>query len=327
MEVDISQKVNRLLRCGAAGVVALALLAAAGAWWWQSSQAYATFSNARIAGSLVKVQAKVSGRLVELPVADGARVEPGDTLAQLETEVSPQARKALEDAVAQAKRRCDEVQSRPAPFAPAAGADSGAAQAAADKARAHKERMDKLFAIGAISAVEQRRAVEADAAAQAALSAARRAQVPTQTSQDRNAILQVAQAQLERAQKALEAADQPQRVRISSPVEGVLYCEALEIGMRVEAGQTLFHVGDLQNTWVEILVDERQKEAFQLGAFVQYTIEPLGNRALQGTVYEIAATENNEEGLLPSFTVRVSLPADPDLTVRPGMPVHAKVAR
>lgn len=327
MEIDISDKVNRLLKCAAAFVALLALLAGAAAWWWQDSRAYLTFSNARVAGALVKVQAKVSGKLVELSVADGARVEAGQTLAKLEAESSPEALKALESAAAEAQRRYEELETRPVQTAVAPGADVGAAEAAADKARRQRERMDKLFVIGAVSAVEHRRAAEADEAAQAALSAARRAQRPAETPADRSAILQAAQIQLQRAQKALEAAKHPQPVEITSPVEGALYCEALEAGMRVEAGQTLFHVGDLQSTWVEILVDERQREALQLGNFVEYMIEPLGKRAFQGTVYEIAETENNEDGALPKYTVRVSLPDDPDLTVRPGMQVRAKVAR
>ena len=325
MEVDISDKVNRLLKYGAAGIVLLALLAGAAAWWWQSSQAYLTFSNARIAGALVKVQTKVSGRLVELPLADGTRVEPGQILAKLEAEVSPEARKALESAAAEAQRRYAEIEARPAQIVAAAGADIGTAEAAADKARQQRERMDKLFAIGAVSAVERQRAAKADEAAQAALSAARRER-PAETSADRSAVLQAAQAQLQRAQAALEAAKQPQLVQIAAPVEGTLYREALETGMRVEAGQTLFHVGDLQNTWVELFADEAQRENLQLGNFVEYTIEPFGSRTFQGTIYEIAETENNEEGALPKYTVRISLPDDPDLAVRPGMQVRAKVA-
>ncbi len=84
MEVDITEKVKRVLKFGPLALVALAILCALGVWAYQHSQKGLTVYDAKVASTMVGVKAKADGTITELVVHDGDRVEAGDVIALLD---------------------------------------------------------------------------------------------------------------------------------------------------------------------------------------------------------------------------------------------------
>ena len=84
MEVDITEKVKRVLKFGPLALVALAILCALGVWAYQHSQKGLTVYDAKVASTMVGVKAKADGTITELVVQDGDHVEAGDVIARVQ---------------------------------------------------------------------------------------------------------------------------------------------------------------------------------------------------------------------------------------------------
>ena len=153
-----------------------------GGWWWWQSKHYVNTDDARIAGTMVSVSAKLPGRVVEVLVKEGDMVKKGQLLARIDTrEVSAQ-RMQADATLAAAKAKYEENVNgaRPQEIRQAA-ASVAQAQAGADQARAsylnadsNCQRMKQLYAEGAISALQWDNAVTARNVAQEALLPERR---------------------------------------------------------------------------------------------------------------------------------------------------------
>lgn len=339
MEIDISDKVNKIVRYGFLTVLLLTIVCSGTVWWWQQSHGYLSIHNASIKGVGVNASVKVAGQVTEVVVNDGDMVEAGQTLAKIKIKTSPEQIKQLETAVETAKLRYNELLTRPAQTAvstaPAASnrGDTDAAQAALDKAASNKERMDKLFEIGAISAVQRNNADRAYQAAQEALNAAQQTQsmpqenfVPTNRSQDHAQLLKLAQFQLEQAESALKASKEGEQITpVLAPVAGTVNFTNVKTGEDIEAGQPIFTIGETNNVWVEVQVDEEQIEKIKLGQYVDYDIEAYPGESFKGTIFEIASEMPQDGETMQGLPVKISLPADTDHTFKAGMKVNIKI--
>lgn len=335
MEVDISEKVNHwfkitlLIFCVI--IVGIVILS----YFYNNQNRYLNVSNAKISGTLVNSPVRTSGTLVELLVEDGQRVEAGQPLAKVQAKVSPEELKQLQDAVLAAESRYKELQTRPVAVVPSVSQSEGmlsdmvAAQAQLERAKREKVKMDNLFAIGGISAMQHNAADAAYAAAldayeaAQALPAAPQATAVFGTSSDIGGMLKIAQHQVERAKQALLAVtEQPQYIQIESPVDGTVYFNGFSIGDEVTAGQVVFKVGDVNEVWIEAEVPMANKEQLVLGQFVKYQVDKYSKENFSGTVYEIL----DNDAAADKFIVRISVPADLQDKVKPGMKVIAKIS-
>lgn len=341
MEIDISKKVNRIIQYGMVGILLITVICSGGIWWWQQQQGYLLIHDASVRGMGVNASVKVAGKITEILVNDGDSVEAGKELAKIKINVSPEQIKQLEQAVESAKLRYNDLLTRPAetmttaaPVGESGQGDVAAAKIALDKAAANKERMDKLFEIGAVSAVQRNNAANAYQAAEEAFNAA--SQTPSRTSvqvnntQDTGQLLKLAKFQVEQAEMALAACTQSeQSTVVIAPVDGIVHYTEMKVGDSIEPGQPIFTVGDASNLWVEVQVDEKQIDKLKLGQFVNYSIEEYPNEIFKGTVFEIANQESNEESQKnekkQGLPVKVSLPIDTDFTFKAGMKVNIKI--
>ncbi|MFA6850405.1 MAG: efflux RND transporter periplasmic adaptor subunit [Selenomonadaceae bacterium] len=352
MEVDISKKVNYFIKYGLIGAVIVAFLCATGVWYYHQHHQYFTVYDAQVASTLVGTKAQTAGTIEKLVVADGDHVEAGDVIAQIKVNITEEQIQQLQQTVDLSKKNLQEVKAGvtvPGPAVNSGGGRSGggdtvAAQAELDRAATALERMNQLYAIGAISAVRRNQAAADYSAAQSALAAAQNTvvSVPSTTYQSsiqeasspeviKNAELQVKQAQmaLDTAKKNVSATE------ILAPVAGTVYYTDVAEGSEVKPGQIIVNIGDADKMWLEIHLTADQHSKIRLGEFVSYTIE---NHKLQGTIFDLgtaadasddsdAATEgtSNTEASTTStnddgrFISKISLPTDIDFNLKPGM--------
>ena len=79
----------------------------------------------------------------------------------------------------------------------------------------------------------------------------------------------------------------PSRIPVRSPLAGKVLFTDVRVGQRVEPGQALFHIGDLDQVWLLLDVYERQLGAVAEGQSVRFTVDAWPDRAFQGTVEQV----------------------------------------
>lgn len=306
MEVDITKKVQYLMKYGLVGLILIAVLCAGGIYYYQHQHKYFNVYDAQVTSSLVAAKVHGNATITEKVVEDGEHVEAGDVIAHVQSTVTDEQIANLEQTVALSQRNLDEIKKgqtvtvavpSPAP-APAASAprSSGSSQSVAS-AESRMNRMNELFEMGAISAVQRDAAVSAyHAAVAAASSSAPAAAAPsssapavryqTTTQPPDPKAVQNAELQLKQAQAALDNAKQDAaETDIVAPVAGtVYYAQGIDEGSTVKAGETVASVGNADDIWIEAKVSPDKAAKIRLGQFVSYEIE---GHQLQGSVQDI----------------------------------------
>lgn len=317
MEVDITEKVKRVLKFGPLALVALAILCALGVWAYQHSQKGLTVYDAKVASTMVGVKAKADGTVTELVVQDGDHVEVGDVIARVQVKITDEQIAQLAQNAELAKQNLAQVQRGQTVTVPQSAASApmpvpqsaGNSQAVAN-ARARLNRMNELYEMGAISAVKRDQAAADLAAAEAAATPAPAVSAPAatryQTMTQPTNLEAVKQAELavKQAEAALENAKQDaQATEIVAPVSGTVYLgDDIQEGADLKAGATVASIGDASNIWVEARLSPNQKGKIRLGQFVSYTIE---GKKYQGTVLDIVDPADAQ----PDTAASGSLPA------------------
>ena len=293
------------MKYGLVGLILIAVLCAGGIYYYQHQHKYFNVYDAQVTSSLVAAKVHGNAMITEKVVAEGEHVEAGDVIAHVQSTVTDEQIANLEQTVALSQRNLDEIKKgqtvtvavpSPAP-APAASAprSSGSSQSVAS-AESRMNRMNELFEMGAISAVQRDAAVSAyHAAVAAASSSAPAASAPssspavryqTTTQPPDPKAVQNAELQLKQAQAALDNAKQDAaETDIVAPVAGtVYYAQGIDEGSTVKAGETVASVGNADDIWVEAKVSPDKAAKIRLGQFVSYEIE---GHQLQGSVQDI----------------------------------------
>lgn len=293
------------MKYGLVGLILIAVLCAGGIYYYQHQHKYFNVYDAQVTSSLVAAKVHGNAVITEKVVEDGEHVEAGDVIAHVKSTVTDEQIANLEQTVALSQRNLDEIKKgqtvtvavpSPAP-APAASAprNSGSSQSVAS-AESRMNRMNELFEMGAISAVQRDAAVSAyHAAVAAASSSAPAASAPssspavryqTTTQPPDPKAVQNAELQLKQAQAALDNAKQDAaETDIVAPVAGtVYYAQGIDEGSTVKAGETVASVGNADDIWIEAKVSPDKAAKIRLGQFVSYEIE---GHQLQGSVQDI----------------------------------------
>ena len=293
------------MKYGLVGLILIAVLCAGGIYYYQHQHKYFNVYDAQVTSSLVAAKVHGNAVITEKVVEDGEHVEAGDVIAHVKSTVTDEQIANLEQTVALSQRNLDEIKkgqtvtvavASPAP-APAASAprSSGSSQSVAS-AESRMNRMNELFEMGAISAVQRDAAVSAyHAAVAAASSSAPAASAPssspavryqTTTQPPDPKAVQNAELQLKQAQAALDNAKQDAaETDIVAPVAGtVYYAQGIDEGSTVKAGETVASVGNADDIWIEAKVSPDKAAKIRLGQFVSYEIE---GHQLQGSVQDI----------------------------------------
>lgn len=237
----------------------------------------------------VSISANVSGRIVEMPVKPGDRVQRGDLLVRLDPTRYRAALAEAEAALATARTQVD------------------LAQANLRQARAEYARIEKLAARGLVSAADRDGALATRDVRLASLAAARN--------------------DVERARAGVDRArDDLDKTTILAPIDGrvtrVLH-ETGEIALGADFKEDLILVlADLTRMEVRFEVDENDIVNVTVGDSAAIEVDAFPDRSLAGRVREIAASATARGGgtldAATVFEVKADLLQAP-VGLRPGM--------
>jgi HlyD family secretion protein len=314
-------------------VVALAILLIAthgfGAWS-KEDEGITLYGNVDI--RQVDLGFRVSGRIAEMPVDEGAHVKAGDRLAVLDA--GP-----LKDRLAAATAQMELAEAdldkrhngnRPQDIAQARAA-LAQQQANLAKAREDYERRKPLIDSGAISRALFDETVAALRAAEAQVNAATQA-LSLQQAGSRKEDIAAAAAQVAsaRAQRASAATDR-QDATLVAPSDGTILTRAREPGAIVQPGETVFALTIDRPVRIRAYVPEPDLGRLTPGMNVNVRVDGNG-RVYHGTIGYISPTaeftpktvetENLRSDLV--YRLRVIL-SDADNGLRQGQPVTVTI--
>jgi membrane fusion protein (multidrug efflux system) len=313
-------------------VVALLLLTAGAVApsAWNYLQSYQSTDDAQIDGHIDPLSSRINGTVVRVHVEDDDRVKAGELLVEIDPRdyeiAAAQARARLELALAQfASARQDYA---------AALANTREADAANYKAQRDAHRFAVLLDRQVVAQNEYDQyiatarvdAAKVDSYREAAGSAIK-------TIAARGADVDAAKAALDQALLNLSY------TKIYAPANGIVGKRGVELGSRIEPGQTLMFVTETDEIWVTANFKETQLARMHPGQKVTIHVDTFG-RSYQGYVKNLPGASGDRFSLLPSenatgnyvkvvqrLPVRIMFDAgqDPGHLLHPGMSVEPKV--
>ena len=238
----------------------------------------------------VSVKSRLEGRLIDLAVDIGDRVEAGQAIGQLDDAV-------LSATVLQAEA---EVAARAAEVSQA-NAAVGNARAQVERARveyqqaqADANRFTQLAKDGAVSSQTAEAAnTRARSAEQSLRSAEQQVNLQQQTVG--------ASSQRVLAQEAIKLREQERQsyTTITAPISGVVLEKVSETGNLLFAGNDVLKLGDFSQVKVIVLVSELEISKVRLNQSVSVRFDTFPNQKLTGTVSRISRVADPVARLIP----------------------------
>jgi HlyD family secretion protein len=306
-----------------------------------------TRASGYVEATEVRVAPEVGGRILEVAVNEGDRIESGALVARLDdTETGIALRRAeaeRDQAVAQlrllqAGARTEDIRQAHAQVE-SAQADVSAAEAELRSARDDLARFEGLLASNAGSRKQRDDAATRVAVAEARLSAGRQRERAAAEALAR--LKAGARAEEIAAARARVAAVEAQLAAVAkswtdatlkSPVSGFVTAKLADAGEIVPRGTPIVVVTDLDHAWANVYVDEPLIPLLKLGQKIPLVTD-AGQR-LDGTITFISPkaefTPRNVQTAeeRTKLVYRIKVTADNrDGVLKPGMPVEAEIAR
>jgi HlyD family secretion protein len=240
--------------------------------------------NPRFSGQIeateVHVAPDVGGRVLEIPVAEGASVKKGDVIARLDTadiEIALQRARAERDAADAQLRlllagsRAEEIQQSQSQAVAAAG-DVAAAETELASAEADLRRFEQLLQKSSGSGKQRddaatRRDMARNrlASARARESAARQGTARL-TAGARREELDAARARVAGVDAQIAALEKNKRdATVLAPIDGIVSERLLDPGETAAPRAPIVVLTDLDHAWAEVFVDEPQIPRLKLG--------------------------------------------------------------
>lgn len=236
-----------------------------------------TTDNAQVSGHINTVSSRIAGTVAEVLVEENQQVMAGMVLARLDPGDLKVQRDRASALLAQAESQL--VQAR---------AQVGRDAALARKAGLDFERADKLFqgGSGVISKQEFDSVSATRDAAMAALEASKALELAA------TAQVRAASAQLEEVRLLLGYTE------IKAPAAGRIGRKNLEVGNRVQSGQSLLSIVQSE-IWVTANFKETQVDRLRPGQSVLLKLDGVPGDVLTGTVESFAPASGSQFALLP----------------------------
>ncbi|MEY4056334.1 MAG: hypothetical protein RL519_1669 [Pseudomonadota bacterium] len=323
-EVSASRKASRkkwLRRL----VVVLAIVGLGwGAWYLFVARNYVSTDNAYVNAQMAQVTPLVAGSALEVLVEDTQQVKAGDVLVRLDQANAKIAVDQAEADLAAARRKFGQtVATNSALTAQIDGSSAGLVQAQArlrtaqaefDSARIDLRRREAVAPSGAISGEELTQARKDHAATSAALDAARgnisevasarrvaQGQFAANdalvrgSSMETDPAVRAAKARLDAALLDLE------RTEIRAPVSGVVSRLQVQIGQRLNPGQTIMTIVPLEKLYVDANFKEGQLGRVRVGMPVELTSDLYGGDVVyRGKVAGLAGGTGSSMAVIPA---------------------------
>jgi len=287
----------------------------------------------------VDVNAKIPGRVVEIPVAEGDEVKPGQVVARLDEKDLKAKEKQILAQVEAAEAQLQKAVTARRVTEQTVKAGLERARAALERATAEADlaaktlaRIEMLFEQGAVPRQQldeaKARAGAAEAArneAGAAVAEAEAAQLKITLAGDE---VEAARAQYEQAKAALEEVrNNLAELKIKAPAAGTVTAVNAEEGELVSTGLPVITLTDYEDNWVEIQVNQDVVQSLKLH---QQAKVIAGGKQYKGEVSRIGkkpsfatrrATNDRGEKDIVTYEVRIQV-NNPEL--RPGMNVEVE---
>lgn len=316
-------------------------------------------ANGRIEGDRFTVSSKVPGKIVNLYVREGDRVEEGQVIVKLDdAQISAKVEQAKEavstlEAQLRASKLALEVLKKDVPLlvetarAALSQARSHYASSSIQAKQAEKDalRFEKLLLAGAI---DQHRYEQADLARQVALNQLRSAEESVKAAEKqlaqallgydrikaKEAEIEALSAQLAQAKANLREAEATLNdLTVKAPTSGTVTNRMVDIGEVVTAGAPLMDIVNLDRLYLQVYIPEKEIGKVRLGlpariytdafpdAFFNATVRYIASRA-QFTPKEV---QTPDERVKLVFAVRLYLDENPDHRLTPGLPADAVI--
>lgn len=266
-----------------------------GAYWFVYGRWHASTDDAYVHGNVITVTPRVSGTVIAIGTDDTDYVRQGDLLVRLDDTDAKVALAGAEANLAETVRNVREL------FADARALDAevAAQQAAQTQARRDYERDQRLYAAKDVSEQEFQHAqttLQADRATLAAtrekLRAAQAAVVGTTPAT--HPLVREAEARVRNAWLALV------HTKIVAPVSGFVADRNVQLGERVQPGQSLLAVVPLNQLWIDANFKETELAGMRIGQPVIATSDLYGDRvSYKGRVVGLGAGTGGVFALLP----------------------------
>lgn len=349
----------RLLLLGGVALVALLVIGT----WLYGRYSHVYVQDSRLSSTMVSVSSRVAGWITNFPAKEGATVQQGDLLVEIDARESLLMLDEMDaglagvraEKAALAATRAQVEQRTESQFAMAQAminetqARQNSAASDLQMARADFKRIDALYKDKVIAAQrweaernrlnkaqqENERAQAAVEAARAQLATAQSARLELQVLDERLAGMtsQGARLQAQRDRQALDASDRA----VKSPIKGVIDETFANPGEYVRPGQRLLMVHNPDNIWVNANVKENDIRYINIGAHATVTVDAYPGETFDGKVVRIGNAATSTFALLPNpnpsgnFTkiaqrleVRIDV-AQRDHMLKPGMMVEVAV--
>ncbi len=297
---------------------------------WNYLQSYESTDDAQIDGHIDPLSSRINGTVIRVHAEDNDRVKAGELLVEIDPrdyQVAVENAAANLAEVEQAVKAVQQNYDLSVANLAAAVATNSKAQIDVKRYRElldqgviARETNDQLVMIGKVDAA----AVNSDRAAEAAA-----ARVIGQA----EAAAQAAQASLDQARLNLSY------TKIYAPANGIVGRRTVELGSRIEPGQTLMFVTETDEIWVTADFKETQLARMHRGEKVSIHVDTFG-RNYQGFVRNLPGASGDRFSLLPAenatgnyvkvvqrLPVRIEFDSgqDPEHLLHPGMSVEPKV--
>lgn len=355
---------NVSLRNGSPGKTALIVLiiivitgAIAGYRYWMDLRTYVSTDNAKVAGDLVDISSKVSGRLEKILVKEEQHVKKGQVLARVEQTpyriALDQAAANLALARANYAKLPDDLKSaasardKAEEALAAAQAQAKSAEVTMADARRNFYQVENLYENGAVSreAYDSARskvemAQTALTAAQANVDAARAALIDATAKLEatRNTAKNIYEAQVKQAQAAFNSAKYTyENCVIKAPCDGTVIRINVQEGENISSGQAIMVIANLDSTWIAANIDEGKVGRIKVGQPVQISIDAYPGRKLKGHVAAIGGATQSMFALIPTentsgnytkvvqrIPIKITVDSK-ELVLKPGMSAVVKI--
>ena len=321
-----------------AGVVIVAIAVGAVAYYTlrgSGDAAHATTLYGNVDIRQVSVSFRVSGRVADIRVDEGATVRTGEVLAVLDPEPLRNALHGSEAVVASLSARNALIHSGyRSEDVGQAKARLQAARAALTEAELHLTRQKRLRLADVISqsTLDAAQSVRDQAAAQVTAS---EEQLRLLTSGFSKEEVAESDAQLSQARATLDSARLALRdVTLLAPSDGVILTRAIEKGSMVQPGTPAFSLSLTNPVWVRAYVGEPQLGRYAPGAKVTVQSDSRPDKPYRGVVGFVSPTAEFTPKTVETTDLRTALVyrlriviEDPDSQLRQGMPVTVRLAR
>lgn len=340
-------------------IIIIAVLAAGiGALcWWLSVRSLISTDNAKVNGDLVNISPEVSGKLVELCVAEGQQVQTGQIVARLDDSQYKinlkQAKGALDKAQANYAKLPSDIKSAAAVASESSQnvASSQAQLQSAQTALADAQRnLNQAKVLSVSGAIAQNQLDEAQSSYDKAGLEVRRlegvvqsqqaAMVNAQSQLDalNNTQAEIYLADMEQAQAAYDSAQLAlSHTKVTSGISGTILRIPVAVGEDIASGQTVVTVCNLNEVWIEANIDEDKSDRIKIGQKAEVMVGNYPGITFHGAIaevgnasesaFDLVSTENTS-GNYTKVTQRVTLRIKVDnrgYILKPGLTATVKI--